>query len=174
MSCRSLILRKRERIFTERREMRDLLELHADHDAQGEKAAPLKLSEAEYHTRLLLEEQKNHLMSEAQSEARIKSRKRRQGSPWIKPTDSISMHGTLPGESVIWSFLKRERLATGSIQNWRKVQVLFKKPVRELLRKRKKWTSFAVQKLKVLNRWESQSTVNQLTVQIQELQDKGD
>ena len=45
----------------------DFLELRADHAAQGENAALSKLSEA-YHTRLLLEEQKNHTLSDARSE----------------------------------------------------------------------------------------------------------
>ena len=48
--------------------MRDLLALQADHAAQGEQAARSKLSEAEYHTRLLLEAQRNHQLSEARSE----------------------------------------------------------------------------------------------------------
>ena len=58
---------ERERIFAEHREVRDLLELRADFAAQGENAALSKLSEAECHTTLLLEEQKNHFLSEARS-----------------------------------------------------------------------------------------------------------
>ena len=57
-----------ERIFTEHREVLDFLELRADQAAQGEQAALSKLSEAEYHTRLLLEEQRNQILSEARSE----------------------------------------------------------------------------------------------------------
>ena len=59
---------ERERIFSEQREIPDFLELRADHAAQGEQAAPSKLSEAECRTRLLLEEQKNHILIEARSE----------------------------------------------------------------------------------------------------------
>ena len=52
--------------------------------------------------------------------ARMKGRKCRQGSPWIKPTDSFSTHGTLPDESVIWSFPERESLAPHWIGGSRK------------------------------------------------------
>ena len=45
-----------ERIFAEHREVRDFLDFRADTAAQGEKAALPKLSEAEHHTRLLLDE----------------------------------------------------------------------------------------------------------------------
>ena len=58
----------RERIFTEHRLIRDFLELQAGHAAQRKQAALSKLSEVEHHTRLLLEEQKNHLLPEARSE----------------------------------------------------------------------------------------------------------
>ena len=52
----------REKGFcTVHREIHDFLELQADHAAQGEHAALSKLSEAEYHTRLLLEEHKKQL-----------------------------------------------------------------------------------------------------------------
>ena len=59
---------KRQRILYEHRENRDFFDLRADQAAQGEKAALSRLSEAEYHTRLLLEEQKNRKLSEARSE----------------------------------------------------------------------------------------------------------
>ena len=51
--------------------MHDLLDLQADHAAQGEQAARSKLSEAEYHARLLLEAQRNHQLSEARSEMKM-------------------------------------------------------------------------------------------------------
>ena len=60
--------RERERIPTEHREIRDVVEMRADHAAQGENAALSKPSEAENHTRLLLGEQENHILSEARSE----------------------------------------------------------------------------------------------------------
>ena len=56
---------ERERIFAEHREILDFLELRADHAVQGEQAALSKLSDAEHHARLLFEEQKNHVLSEA-------------------------------------------------------------------------------------------------------------
>ena len=82
-----------------------------------------KLSEAEHHTSLLLEVQKNLLLSQARSEMNIqqwKGRRRRQGSSWFKLTDSFSTHGTLPDESVIWSFPKKKRLALHRIRGKRK------------------------------------------------------
>ena len=83
MFFRSLIPRESE-FFFERRETHDFLRWQADQAAQGEQAALTKISEAEYHTRLLLEEQKKPLWSEARSEMnlpRIKGRERRRGSP---------------------------------------------------------------------------------------------
>ena len=59
--------RESEVFFTERRETHDFLQWQADQAAQGEQAALTKICEAEYHTRLLLEEQKKPL-SEARSE----------------------------------------------------------------------------------------------------------
>ena len=59
----------KERIFAERREIRDFFELQGEiQAAHGEQAAPKKISEAEYDTGLLFEGQKNHLLSEARSE----------------------------------------------------------------------------------------------------------
>ena len=45
------------------------LELRTYEAAEGEKAALSRLSEAEYHTILLLEDPKNHILSEARSES---------------------------------------------------------------------------------------------------------
>ena len=59
--------RERVRFFTERRETLDFLQWQADQAAQEEQPALTKISEAEYHTRLLLEEQKKPL-SEVRSE----------------------------------------------------------------------------------------------------------
>ena len=73
-----------ERIFTEPREIRDFLELRADKAAQGYQAALSKISEAESHTRLLLEEQRNQILSEAPSEMNMQELKvesSRHGSP---------------------------------------------------------------------------------------------
>ena len=44
------------------------VDMRADHAAQGENAALSTPFEAENHTRLLLEEQENHILSEARSE----------------------------------------------------------------------------------------------------------
>ena len=99
-------------IFFEHQETHDFLQMQADQASQGEQAALTKISEAEYHTRLLLEEQKKPL-SEARSETNMQESRvesaDRAGSPWIKAADSFSTHGTLPGESVIWSLPERER-----------------------------------------------------------------
>ena len=59
---------ERQRICIEHREIRDFLELQADYAAQGVQAPLSKLSKAEYHTMLLLEEQKDQLLSEARFE----------------------------------------------------------------------------------------------------------
>ena len=72
--CRSVI--QRERILSEHREIRDFLELRADHAAQGEKASVLRLSDAEYLTRLLLEEQRNQILSEARSDMNMHEKRK--------------------------------------------------------------------------------------------------
>ena len=66
---RSLIPRESE-FFFEHRETHDFLQWQADQAAQGEQAALSKICEAEYHTRLPLEEQKKPL-SEARSEMNL-------------------------------------------------------------------------------------------------------
>ena len=86
---------------------------------KGEQAAPSKLSEAEYHTRLHLEEQKIffiYLLSEAQSEMNMQELRHREG-PSVNAwnfTKRIS-HLIIPGEGKI-----------GSKQNWRIEKELFK------------------------------------------------
>ena len=70
MLFKSLIPKERVRFFFEHRETHDFLEWQADQASQGEQAALTKISEAEYRTRLLLEEQKKPL-SEARSEMNL-------------------------------------------------------------------------------------------------------
>ena len=65
--CRSLF-QKEKRILSEHQEIRDHLKLRAGQAARGDKVLPSRLSVAEYHTRLLLGEPKNHTLSEARSE----------------------------------------------------------------------------------------------------------
>ena len=91
MLRRSLIQKE---ILSERRKILDFLELGADHAAQQEKAALSRLSEAKYHTKLLLEGQKNKTLSEARAELNMQESR-------VMATASLSMDGTLPGESVI-------------------------------------------------------------------------
>ena len=62
---------ERKRTFAEHREVPDFLELRADKAAQEEQTALSKLADAEYHTRLLLEEQRNQRLSQARSEINI-------------------------------------------------------------------------------------------------------
>ena len=72
MRRRNLIQKE---ILSERRKNLHFIESRTDHAAQQEKAALSRRSEVEYHTRLLLEGQKNPILSEARSEleyARIK------------------------------------------------------------------------------------------------------
>ena len=105
MFCKSLIQRERERekILTEHREISDFLELRANHASQGEqKKALSRLSEAEYHTRLLLEEQKNHILSEARSELNMQELR-------VESADMAFHESGLllpPGESVVGPFPK--------------------------------------------------------------------
>ena len=56
---------EKERILSEHRDIRDFFERRPDHAVRGEKVALSKLSEAEYHTRLLLEEEGDFFLSEA-------------------------------------------------------------------------------------------------------------
>ena len=65
--CRSLNS-ERERILYEHREIRNLLELRADQASRGDEVALSRLSGAECHTRVLLEQQKDYLLSGARSE----------------------------------------------------------------------------------------------------------
>ena len=65
--CRSLV-QKEKRILSEHQEISDHVELRAGQAARGDKVPPSRLSVAEYHTRLLLGEPKNHTLSEARSE----------------------------------------------------------------------------------------------------------
>ena len=58
-----------ERIRTEQQEIRDFpKQFRADEAIEGEQTALSRLSEAEFHTGLFLEEQRNHVFSEAKSE----------------------------------------------------------------------------------------------------------
>ena len=45
--------------------MRDFFELRTDQTVDGEKLALSRISETEYHKKLLLEEQKNHCLKSA-------------------------------------------------------------------------------------------------------------
>ena len=65
---RGSLIQKENGFFLSIEKIRDFLELRADHAAQGENVALSRLSEAEYQTKLLLQEQKSHLLSEARSE----------------------------------------------------------------------------------------------------------
>ena len=73
--------REREENLSEHREIRDFLELPADH-VQGEKAAVSRLSKSKNHTRLLLEEQKSHILSEARSELYMQEL-------WVESADRV-------------------------------------------------------------------------------------
>ena len=66
MLCK--ILLQRVKVLSEHRNIRNFLEMRADQAVRGERVAQAKLSEAEDHTRRHLEEQKDYLLIEAQSE----------------------------------------------------------------------------------------------------------
>ena len=80
--------------------------------------------------------------------AGIEGRKRRRGSPWIRPTASFSTHGT-PDHSR----RERESLALHRIEGRRKSSTRESR-MSNIQRKWNNWKSFAVQKLKERNRWE--------------------
>ena len=85
------------------REISDFFEFRADHAAEVEKAALSKLSKAEYHTRLLLVEQKNHPLPEARSERNMQEL-RVESADRALHESGMQLHsqkdGTLPRESV--------------------------------------------------------------------------
>ena len=64
----SEILIQEEKILSGHRDSLNFLEMQADRAVRGERVAQTKLSDAQYHTRRLLEEQKNYLLSGAQSD----------------------------------------------------------------------------------------------------------
>ena len=92
-------------MFAEHRDVRDILELRADHAAQGELAPLSELSEADNHTRSLLEEQKNHILSEARSEInmqelRVERADRALREPGLQiHSQCMEVYQTLPTES---------------------------------------------------------------------------
>ena len=88
-------------MFAEHRDVRDVLELRADHAAQGELAPLSELSEADNHTRSLLEEQKNRSKMNMQ-ELRVERADRalRELSLQIH-SQCMELHQTLPTESPI-------------------------------------------------------------------------
>ena len=107
---------------------------HAFQPVQEEQITLSKLFEDAYHTRLLLEGQQNHILSDARSELDQQElrvdcgdRTLRQANRFIlnawNSTRRIS-HLIIPGERKICS-----------TQNWRKEKELFKKLVLELFRK---------------------------------------
>ena len=110
-------------ILSEHREICDFLELGADQAARGEKVAPSRPLEAEYHTILLLQEQKDYLLSEARSELvmqelRVESADRAlQESGLQHRSQRMELcqanHRIIPGER-----------RTGYAQNWTSYQKL--------------------------------------------------
>ena len=58
----------REGDFAEHQKVRELVEVRANRAAQGEQEALSKLSETEYHTRILLGKQRNQILSETKFE----------------------------------------------------------------------------------------------------------
>ena len=84
-----------ERVRTEHQDVRAIRLLRADEAAEGEKTAFSRLSEAEGHTKLLLEEQRKQFLSEARSgdaHAGVEDRKCRQGPPRIEQVGLCQNH----------------------------------------------------------------------------------
>ena len=75
-----------------------------------EKRRPHQDSEAEYHTRLLVEEQRNQILSDKvwDEHAGVENRQCRRGPPRIDETNSFSSNGALPHESHIVFFFRSE------------------------------------------------------------------
>ena len=89
----------REREFAERREVRDSVRLRADQAAEREESSSSELFEAEYLTRVLIEEQRNQILSGARSEMTLQELQTESAS--ANQTDKIRIlsHGTPPGRS---------------------------------------------------------------------------
>ena len=122
MSCRSLV-QKEKTSFYASRNPRFLWNASWSCWPMRKSDAPSRLSGAEYHTRLLLEERKNHLLSWSPIRAgyaRNEGGRCRQSSSRIRSRASLSKDGTLPRESVIWLFQEREELAMHRIGKKRK------------------------------------------------------
>ena len=82
LRCCATFSFRREKVLPEHGDLRYFLEMRADR-VRRERVAQTKLSEAEDHTRRLLEEQKDYLLSEAPNgvgQARIEGPMRRQSS----------------------------------------------------------------------------------------------
>ena len=173
MLCRSVIQEEKERIHSEHRETATSLNNELIKLLEEKKVAVSRLSEAEYHTRLLLEEQKDYLLSEARSELdmqelRVESADRALQEP------GLWLHFQRMDLYLLSDHSKREELAMHWIGQNRKT------PSRRSYeessgdrRIEKMWcTEEIIEKRRYsIQEKESQSTVNQFVVQIQELRD---
>ena len=111
MLCEGLI--EKEKFLSERGDVLNVFEWRADQAVLGKGVAQAKLSEAEYHSWGLLEEQKRSFAVWSAiwaGQARIEGRMRTQSSSWSQYAASFSKKGTSPSESFIWSIPKREEL----------------------------------------------------------------
>ena len=76
-----------ETVRTEHQEVRVRLEFRADEAAEGEKAALSRLPEAEFHTRLLLEEQRHQTLPEARSDMNMQELKTESADMTLRDLD---------------------------------------------------------------------------------------
>ena len=132
MLCRSVIQEEKERIHSEHRETATSLNNELIKLLEEKKVAVSRLSEAEYHTRLLLEEQKDFLLSEARSELdmqelRVESADRALQEPglWLH-FQRMDLY------FIIWSFQERR---IGYALDWTEQKDSLKKIVRGVFRR---------------------------------------
>ena len=88
----------RERIRSEQQEAEDFLKFRPDSAVEGEQEASSRVSEAECHTGLLLEEERNQILSEAESE-RITQESRAERSDDV--IREVNRYGNLPQKSGV-------------------------------------------------------------------------
>ena len=83
-----------------------------------------RLSETEYHSRLLPEEQKNHMLSEARSELNLQELRVESADRALHESDS-TVNAWNSTRRIIYLTIAGERMI-GCLQNWRKEKKLFK------------------------------------------------
>ena len=103
----------------EHQEVRDYLTLRGDKAAEGEEAASSKLSEAKYHTILLLEEQRNQILSEARSEMNMQELMPGSADMALRESHRQVHCHRMELHQANQKKLELRQSKSGSMQNWR-------------------------------------------------------